>query len=85
MNAKKWTAAEIRKLADLAKAKGYNKGVLAAFIGVTPATLSVWMADGRGELPLTSRNALMWIENEMKDLPDVPKPKGATKKRGDDN
>jgi transposase-like protein len=77
MKARKWTPEEIRRLAELAKGKGYSKGVLAAFVGVTPATLSVWMNPDRGELPLLSRNALMYIQNELKKLPDVPKGKAA--------
>lgn len=83
MNARNWTPEEIRRLADVAKAKGYSKGVLAAFVGVTPATLSVWMNEDRGELPLLSRNALMWIESQLRKLPDVPKGKGGIQTTGE--
>jgi transposase-like protein len=75
MNPKDWTPQELRELAELAKRKGYTKGALAGFIGVDPATLSVWMnAERTKPLPLLSRNAVSYIETGLGKLPDLLRP-----------
>lgn len=74
MTTKKWTGPEVEELARLAARKGYKKGVLAKFIGIAPATLSIWIAGNRGkEISLVSRNALSYVESRLKELPSVPK------------
>ena len=87
---KQWTRDEVSELAGFAKKKGYSKSELAGFIGVDPATLSVWLSEKRAkDIPLLSRNALSFIESKLALLPDkvlplkrekrqrVPKPEDA--------